>query len=80
MQLADAGELRLAGHLAEFAVQAAPQDAQAHHARIAVNQKRIADETTLMAKGVFGAAVRESQAIVDPEALTKPQQRFVGIG
>ncbi|MEV6296544.1 alkyl sulfatase dimerization domain-containing protein [Streptomyces sp. NPDC051896] len=34
---ADAGELRIAGHLAEFAVQAAPDDATAHAIRADVN-------------------------------------------
>jgi glyoxylase-like metal-dependent hydrolase (beta-lactamase superfamily II) len=79
-QLAERGDLRLAGHLSELAVQAAPQNAAAHHARIDVNRKRVAAESTLMAKGVFGATMRDSQAVVDPEALKTPPERFIGVG
>lgn len=71
-ELAAKGDLRLAGHLAEFAVQAEPDNHDAHRARIAVNQQRAATERTTMAKGIFGAAMRESQAIADPEALKLP--------
>lgn len=78
--LADGGDLRLAGHLAEFAAQAAPDDAEVHRVRIAVNQMRAAAESTLMARGVFNAAVRASQAIADPAALVAGPRRNVGIG
>ncbi len=78
--LAERGELRLAGHLAEFAAQAAPQDADVHRARAAVNEKRAAVESTLMARGVFGAAARESQAIADPRGHAPTERRNVGIG
>jgi hypothetical protein len=33
-----------------------------------------------MAKGVFNGAVRDSQAVVDPEALAAAPRRNVGIG
>jgi alkyl sulfatase BDS1-like metallo-beta-lactamase superfamily hydrolase len=79
-ELAAGGDLRLAGHLAEFAVRAEPDNAEAHRTRIEVNKQRAAGETTLMAKGVFNAAVRESQAVVDPEALAAAPRRNVGIG
>jgi alkyl sulfatase BDS1-like metallo-beta-lactamase superfamily hydrolase len=78
-ELAAKGDLRLAGHLAEFAVRAEPSNADAHHARIEVNKQRSESERTLMAKGVFNAAVRDSQAIVDPTA-PPPRRRNVGIG
>jgi alkyl sulfatase BDS1-like metallo-beta-lactamase superfamily hydrolase len=79
-ELAERGELRVAGHLAEFAAKAAPDNIAVHTTRIAVNQKRAAAESTLMAKGVFNAAVRESQAVADPDALAAAPRRNVGIG
>jgi alkyl sulfatase BDS1-like metallo-beta-lactamase superfamily hydrolase len=74
------GELRLAGHLAELAAQAEPKDVEVHRVRIVVNNQRAAAETSLMAKGVFNAAARESQAIVDPDAITTKSNRNIGIG
>ena len=61
-ELADGGDLRLAAHLAELAVQAAPGDAAAHAARAEVYERRVAEEESTMARGVFGAAARESRA------------------
>ncbi|MGW1171878.1 alkyl sulfatase dimerization domain-containing protein [Streptomyces sp. NPDC002550] len=58
---ADAGELRIAGHLAEFAVQAAPDDATVHAARADVNQARAESEASLMAQGIFTWAAAESR-------------------
>jgi alkyl sulfatase BDS1-like metallo-beta-lactamase superfamily hydrolase len=79
-ELAERGELSVAGHLAEFAVRAEPGNANVHKTRIAVNQKRAVAESTLMAKGVFNAAVRESQVVADPDALAVAPRRNVGIG
>jgi hypothetical protein len=59
--VADAGELRLAGHLAEMAALAAPDDAEVHRARADVFERRVHAESALMAKGIFGWAVRESR-------------------
>ncbi|ETR76200.1 beta-lactamase [Afipia sp. P52-10] len=78
-ELAAKGDLRLAGHLAEFAVRAEPTNTEAHRTRIEVNKQRSDSERTLMAKGVFNAAIRDSQAIVDPTA-PPPPRRNVGIG
>ncbi|HEY8059720.1 MAG TPA: alkyl sulfatase dimerization domain-containing protein [Acidimicrobiales bacterium] len=60
-ELASAGDLRLAAQVAEWAVQAAPQDASAHGARAEIYAARRAEEPSLMAKGIFGAAERESR-------------------
>jgi alkyl sulfatase BDS1-like metallo-beta-lactamase superfamily hydrolase len=76
LELAAAGELRLAGHLAELAARAEPGNSDAHLARIAVNKQRVAEERTLMARGIFNAAARESQKIVDPAALAAPARRI----
>lgn len=62
LELAAAGDLRLAGHLAELAVQAAPDDRAAHAARAEVCQRRVAAEVSTMSRGIFGWAASESRA------------------
>jgi alkyl sulfatase BDS1-like metallo-beta-lactamase superfamily hydrolase len=52
--------LRLAGHLAQWLVQADPTSAAAHAIRAAVFTARVAAERSTMSKGVFGWAARES--------------------
>lgn len=59
--LASAGELRLACHLLDWAVAAAPEDVQAHGVRAEVYALRTQRTSALMSKGVFGAAARESK-------------------
>ena len=66
-ELAAAGDLRLAGHLAEWAAAAAPEDADAQRARADVFETRVAAEASTMSKGVFGAAARESRGKVDED-------------
>ena len=61
----DAGDLRLAGHLAEWATLAAPDDADAHRARAEVNEARAAAEQSTMSKGVFSWAAAESRRHAD---------------
>jgi alkyl sulfatase BDS1-like metallo-beta-lactamase superfamily hydrolase len=61
-ELAAAGDLRLAGHLAELAAQAAPDDAGVHQVRAEVFGQRAAEERSTMSKGVFSWAQRESAA------------------
>ena len=51
---------RLACHLVEMAVQAEPDDKQLHAIRADVYQYRRSLESSLMAKGIFGAAANES--------------------
>lgn len=58
---ASAGRLDLACHLVELAVRAAPEDATAHAARATIYKERRRQETSLMAKGIYGAAARESE-------------------
>ena len=66
-ELADAGEWRLACHLIETAVHAAPEDKEAHGARAHIYQRRRKHETSLMAKGIFAQAARDSAAIAEGE-------------
>lgn len=58
----DDADLRLAGHLAELAALAAPDDALVHAARAEVFAARARAERSTMSKGVFRWAARESEA------------------
>ena len=60
-ELAAQGDLRLAGHLAEMAALAAPDDAGVHTVRAEVFAARAAQERSTMSKGVFAWAERESR-------------------
>jgi alkyl sulfatase BDS1-like metallo-beta-lactamase superfamily hydrolase len=60
-ELADRGDLRLAGHLAELAALASDEG---HPARARVNELRAADETSTMAKGIFNWAAKESRDVM----------------
>jgi alkyl sulfatase BDS1-like metallo-beta-lactamase superfamily hydrolase len=54
-------DLRLAGHLAELAVQAEPDDLDALRARAEVNEARVAHERSLMSRGIYSWAAHESR-------------------
>jgi glyoxylase-like metal-dependent hydrolase (beta-lactamase superfamily II) len=58
--LVELGDLRLAGHLAELAALAAPEDPGVHRVRARVNHARAAAEPSLMARGIFAWAADES--------------------
>jgi alkyl sulfatase BDS1-like metallo-beta-lactamase superfamily hydrolase len=60
-ELAASGDLRLAGHLAEMAALAAPDDAGVHAARAEVFGQRAREERSTMSRGVFSWAQRESE-------------------
>jgi glyoxylase-like metal-dependent hydrolase (beta-lactamase superfamily II) len=67
------GDLRLACHLADLAGWAAPDDPDIHAGRSEVYLARRKAEPSLMSKGIFAAAARESQLVVeraDPPAAT----------
>lgn len=59
------GDLRLACHFADLAGWAAPDDAPIHTARAEVFVERRKAEPSLMSKGIFMAAARESQSIAE---------------
>ncbi|MEY2401342.1 MAG: hypothetical protein QOJ08_1453 [Ilumatobacteraceae bacterium] len=59
------GDLRLACHLADLAGWAAPDDASVHAGRADVYVERRKAEPSLMSKGIFMAAARESQSIAE---------------
>jgi glyoxylase-like metal-dependent hydrolase (beta-lactamase superfamily II) len=66
-QLSEHGDHRLASHLADLAGWAAAGDVGVHAARAAVYRARRAAESSLMAKGIFAGAARESEAVVDAD-------------
>jgi alkyl sulfatase BDS1-like metallo-beta-lactamase superfamily hydrolase len=59
-ELADAGEIALACQLAQWAGETAPKDHVVQRVRAEVYEKRYRDASSLMAKGVYSSAVRES--------------------
>jgi alkyl sulfatase BDS1-like metallo-beta-lactamase superfamily hydrolase len=59
-ELSAAGDHRLACHLIELAYQAAPKDGEIAALRSRIYQTRAGVETSLMARGVFTAAARET--------------------
>ncbi len=59
-------DVRLACHLADLAAWAAPDDPAVHGIRADVYSQRRKTETSLMAKGIFAGAMRESKAITEP--------------
>jgi alkyl sulfatase BDS1-like metallo-beta-lactamase superfamily hydrolase len=58
-------DLRLACHLADLAGWAAPDDPSVHAARAEIYIERRTAEPSLMSKGIFMAAARESQAVAE---------------
>ena len=65
LELAQAGDMRLACHLADFAGWAEPGNPEIHETRAQVYEMRRKAESSLMAKGIFKGAVRESDRIVN---------------
>ncbi|MDP9464150.1 MAG: MBL fold metallo-hydrolase [Actinomycetota bacterium] len=61
-------DLRLACHLADLAGWAAPDDPSIHAARAEVYVERRQAEPSLMSKGIFMAAARESQKVAGTSA------------
>jgi alkyl sulfatase BDS1-like metallo-beta-lactamase superfamily hydrolase len=59
-QLAADGDFRLACELIELAVRAAPESRPLHGARAEIYEARRHRETSLMAKGIYGDAARDS--------------------
>ena len=60
-EAADSGDLRLAGDLAELAALASPADAAVQAVRAQVYEARAAAEPSLMARGIYRWAARESR-------------------
>jgi len=61
-EVADEGNLRLAGRLAEWAVLADPRDDEVRSAHADIYERRAATEASTMAKGIFSWAASESRS------------------
>ncbi len=61
-ELSEAGDHRLACHLAEMAALAEPESKSAHGTRADVYEARLKAELSLMARGIYGDAARTSRA------------------
>lgn len=66
LELMNSGDLRLACHLADFAGWSAADDKAIHADRATIYNKRRDVELSLMSKGIFKAAARESEEIAKP--------------
>lgn len=73
LELLGGGDLRVACELVEMATMAAPDDRGVHEIRMNVYAMRRRHALSLMAKGIFEAAVNESAEIagVDPPQLSR---------
>lgn len=71
-EVAEGGDLRLACHLVEMAALADPDDVEVHRARAEVYQRRRSEELSLMSKGIYGSAARES---ADKAGIDLPKGR-----
>ena len=60
-QIADEGEFRIASHLIDMASDAAPDASEIHEIRASIYTDRRAQESSLMAKGIFESAANESR-------------------
>ena len=58
-RLAEQGDLRLAGHLIDWAA-AASDDRAVHAARVAIYERRAKEAKALMTRGIFSAAAKDS--------------------
>lgn len=61
-ELAGSGRLDLACQVVEWAAQASPDDPSVHRARAEIYLHRHRSESSLMAKGIFASAARESES------------------
>ncbi len=64
--LAETDSLRLACALIELATQAEPDNRTAHAARAEIYERRRSQELSLMARGIYANAARESQGLAEP--------------
>ena len=68
------GDMRVACHLADLAGWSAPDDPEIHSRRAEIYLRRRKVETSLMSKGIFAAAARESTAVVDAASTSQADE------
>ncbi|HET8532843.1 MAG TPA: alkyl sulfatase dimerization domain-containing protein [Methylomirabilota bacterium] len=64
--LAAEGRLPLASHLIDWAIATAPDNREAHAARVLIYERRAREARALMTRGIFSAAARESADKLTP--------------
>ena len=64
---AERGNLRMACHLIDWAVEAEPKSRDVHSARAEIYTRRVAAESSTMSRGIFGDAARRSAEKAQPE-------------
>jgi alkyl sulfatase BDS1-like metallo-beta-lactamase superfamily hydrolase len=64
-ELLDNGEARLASHVIEWTVMAAPDDRAVHEARAAIYDLLAEQESALMTRNIYNAAARESRTAME---------------
>ncbi|MDA0350875.1 MAG: MBL fold metallo-hydrolase [Chloroflexi bacterium] len=74
-EVAEAGDLRLACHLADWAFDAAPDDRAVRAVRGAIYARRAADERSTMAVGIYRATARDMGVALEDEPVFRSQQR-----
>lgn len=65
--LLDAGDSRMAAHVAEWATRAAPQDTAAQTLKRDVYARRLGEEPALMAQGIYRAAMNDARVALGEE-------------
>jgi glyoxylase-like metal-dependent hydrolase (beta-lactamase superfamily II) len=65
--LLDEGSTQLAAHVAEWATRAAPMDRAAQELKRDVYARRLAEENSLMAQGIYRAAMNDARAALHEE-------------
>jgi hypothetical protein len=65
--LLDAGDSKLAAHCAEWATRAAPGDRTAQELKRDVYERRLAEESSLMAQGIYRAAMNDARTALAEE-------------
>ncbi|HTO52037.1 MAG TPA: alkyl sulfatase dimerization domain-containing protein [Myxococcota bacterium] len=61
-----AGDLRMASHWVDWAIEAEPESREAHALRADVYQRRVEAESSTMSKGIFRAAAQDSAKKLAP--------------
>ncbi|MEO8604464.1 MAG: alkyl sulfatase dimerization domain-containing protein [bacterium] len=76
--LLDAGDSKLAAHLAEWATRAAPADRDAQALKRDVYSRRLVEEHALMAQGIYRAAVNDARRVLHEETEAGGQRLVMG--
>ena len=74
----EGGDSVLAAHLAEWATRAAPEDLAAQALKRDVYARRLAEEPSLMGRGIYRAAMNDARGALGEEAMPAPRAVFLG--